>query len=29
MKEREISWPQATSIQRGRLIAEHVMTLQR
>jgi mono/diheme cytochrome c family protein len=29
MKERKIGWPQATTIQRERLIAEYVMTLQR
>jgi mono/diheme cytochrome c family protein len=29
MKERMIGWPQATTIQRERLIAEYVMTLQR
>jgi mono/diheme cytochrome c family protein len=29
MKERKIGWPHATTIQRERLIAEYVMTLQR
>jgi hypothetical protein len=29
MRERKIGWPQATTIQRERLIAEYVMTLQR
>jgi mono/diheme cytochrome c family protein len=29
MKERKIGWPQATTIQRERLIAEYIMTLQR
>jgi hypothetical protein len=29
MKERKIGWPQATTLQRERLIAEYVMTLQR
>jgi mono/diheme cytochrome c family protein len=29
MKERKIGWPEATTIQRERLIAEYVMTLQR
>jgi mono/diheme cytochrome c family protein len=29
MKERKIGWPQATTIQRERLIAEYLMTLQR
>jgi mono/diheme cytochrome c family protein len=29
MKERKIGWPHATTIQRVRLIAEYVMTLQR
>ncbi len=29
MRERKIGWPQATTIQRVRLIAEYIMTLQR
>jgi mono/diheme cytochrome c family protein len=29
MQERRIGWPHATTIQRERLIAEYVMTLQR
>jgi mono/diheme cytochrome c family protein len=29
MQERKIGWPQATTIQRVRLIAEYLMTLQR
>ena len=28
MEERKIGWPQATTIQRERLIAEYVLTLQ-
>lgn len=29
MRERKIGWPQATTIQRVRLIAEYILTLQR
>jgi mono/diheme cytochrome c family protein len=29
MKDQRIGWPQATTVQRERLIAEYVMTLQR
>jgi hypothetical protein len=28
LEERKIGWPQATTIQRERLIAEYVLTLQ-
>jgi mono/diheme cytochrome c family protein len=29
MRERKVGWPEATTIQRERLIAEYLMTLQR